>query len=111
MLKGARVYYMRNILHDYPDERCVNILHQIMPAMTQDSAILIDEMVMPIKGAHWHATSLDLLMMATLASLERTEDHWRALLDSAGLKMVKIWTYNVNVGKSIIMARPRDDVR
>ena len=100
---------MRNILHDYPDEKCITILCQITAAMTGDSTILIDEMVMPAKGAHWHATSLDISMMAILASLERTESHWRALLDSAGLKIVDIRTYNVKVGKSVVVARLKDD--
>ena len=99
---------MRNILHDYSDEKCVEILRQIMPAMTEDSAILIDEIVIPVTGAHWHATSMDFLMMATLASLERNEDHWRRLLDSAGLKIVKIYTYNSKLGESITMARRKD---
>lgn len=102
---------MRNILHDYPDEKCVEILRQIMPAMTEDSAILIDEVVIPIKGAHWHATSMDLSMMAGLASTERTEDHWRRLVDSAGLKIVKIYTYNAKMGESITMLRLKDGFR
>ncbi len=99
---------MRNILHDYPDEKCVEILRQLIPAVTEDSAILIDEIVMPDKGAHWHSTSMDFSMMAILASLERTEDHWRRLLDSAGLKIVKIYTYNAKMGESITVAKRKD---
>ena len=76
--------------------------------MAEDSSILIDEIVIPVKGAHWHATSSDLLMMVFLASFERTEDQWRRLLDSAGLKIVKIYTYNAKMGESITVARLQD---
>jgi demethylsterigmatocystin 6-O-methyltransferase len=42
---GARAYYMRNILHDYPDGKCVSMLRNIMAAMGPESVILIDEMI------------------------------------------------------------------
>ena len=32
-IKGARTYYLRNILHDWPDERCRDILRQLKDAM------------------------------------------------------------------------------
>lgn len=32
-------------------------------------------------------------MMANFSAKERTEQNWRALLQSAGFKIVEIWTY------------------
>ena len=43
---GAKVYYMRNILHDWPDKTCITILKQLRAAMNQNSVIIIDEIVM-----------------------------------------------------------------
>lgn len=98
---------MRNIMHDYQDQKCIEILRHIMAAMSDDSVILIDEMVVPIKDAHWHVTSLDLTMMATLASTERTEKQWQTLFDSAGLKIVNIYTYTEQLQFSIMVAVPK----
>ena len=55
------------------------------------SKVLVNENVIPDTGAYWETTSLDLIMME-IGSGERTENQWRALLESAGLKIVKIWT-------------------
>ena len=43
-------------MHDYPDYKFAIILWPIMDVMDKDSVILIDEMVLPNKGAHWHQT-------------------------------------------------------
>ena len=47
---GARAYYIRNVLHDWPDEKCKLILENIKSAMTSESVVLIDEMVIPNLG-------------------------------------------------------------
>lgn len=89
---GARAYYMHSILHDWPDDLCRKILANLTPAMRPGySKVLVNENVIPDTGAYWETTSLDLIMME-FGSTERTERHWRALLASAGLKIVNIWT-------------------
>ena len=40
-IKGAKVYYLRLILHDWPDEVCRTILKNIIPAMSSESKLLI----------------------------------------------------------------------
>ena len=93
-LSGARAYYMHSVLHDWPDDRCRDILLNIIPSMTKGySKILINENVIPDKDAHWMSTALDWFMMVFFSSCERTEKSWRELLTSVGLKVVKIWTY------------------
>lgn len=56
------------------------------------SKVLINENVIPDMDADWQTTSLDLIMMTMFASQERTEHQWQALVESAGLKIVKIFT-------------------
>ena len=104
---GARAYYMRNIMHDYPDDKCKDILHHTMSAMSEDSVILIDEMILPNVGTHWQAAQLDIAMMSTVSAMERSEKQWYSLLDSAGLKIVKIYTYTEELRDSIICAVPK----
>ncbi|OTA90053.1 hypothetical protein M434DRAFT_78600 [Hypoxylon sp. CO27-5] len=106
-IKGARVYYLRNILHDWPNHKCEEILQNIKAAMTEDSVILIDEMVLPERGAPWRATQLDIAMLTTLAAAERTEAEWRALLDYSGFKVLKIWKYTDECDDCVLVAIPK----
>lgn len=71
--------------------------------MGKDSVILIDEMLLPDKNVHWHVTEIDLTMMTALASIERTQSQWAALLDSVGLKISKTFTYTPSVYESIMV--------
>ncbi|KAJ8120520.1 hypothetical protein ONZ43_g2791 [Nemania bipapillata] len=103
---GARAYYLRNILHDWPDHKCVEILKNIKPAMTKDSRILIDEMVLPERAAPWRATQLDLAMSSCFAAMERSRADWDSLLEQAGLKILKIWKYTDQLDDCIIVAVP-----
>ncbi|KAI1133130.1 S-adenosyl-L-methionine-dependent methyltransferase [Nemania abortiva] len=105
-IKGARAYYLRNILHDWPDEKCVEILKNIKLAMTEDSRILIDEMVLPERSAPWRATQLDLAMSSCFAAMERSRADWDSLLGKAGLAIVNVWKYTEQLDDCIIVAVP-----
>lgn len=94
-IKGARAYFMHSILHDWPDEVCKNILARLADAMKPGySKLLIFECVIPRTGAYWEATAGDILMMTQLSALERTEDHWRQLIEGGGLnlRIVRFWS-------------------
>lgn len=101
---GAKFYYLRNVLHDWPRDKAVAILSRVREAMGADSQLLVDEIVVPNSGAHWQATSMDMLMMMGVGASERTVDEWRDLLDEAGLRIVKIHTYLPRHQDSIIQA-------
>ena len=91
---GARAYYMHSVLHTFPDSKARDILTSLKPGLTRGySKLLINENVIPDQGAHWLSTSLDMVMMSALSASERTEQDWQTLLESAGFKIVKIWTY------------------
>lgn len=82
------------MLHDWSDEKCQQILTQLVQAMRKGySKILINENVVPDKNAPWLMTGLDLLVMTLGAASERTEMQWKKLLAAAGLKIVKIWSH------------------
>ncbi|TLD36484.1 S-adenosyl-L-methionine-dependent methyltransferase [Venturia nashicola] len=64
----------------------------VSPAMRKGfSKILLNEIVIPDRGANWFCTSLDVLMMLAHAAQERTEGDWRVLLGKAGLEIARIW--------------------
>ncbi|KAK5658196.1 hypothetical protein OQA88_2169 [Cercophora sp. LCS_1] len=91
-VKGAKMYYLHHILHDWPDDKCVEIIKNIKDAMTPGySRLLVNEHIIPATGASWEATYLDLYMMVLFGARERTEDEWKVLLEGAGLKVLGVW--------------------
>ena len=66
LYEGASIYYLRNILHDYPDEKCLAILANISAAMDETSVICVDEMILSDFNPYYQAAEMDLLMMLTL---------------------------------------------
>lgn len=49
-VKNADVYFLRKILHDWPDEYAVKILQQLVPAMKPGARVLINDHYMPAPG-------------------------------------------------------------
>lgn len=100
---GAKFYYMRRIMHDWPENECVQILRQLVDVFADDSRILLDEVVLPDTGAHWQATMADLSMMVVFAGAERTKRAWNRLVAKAGLKINHVHSYDAKRGYSIIV--------
>ncbi|MCJ1405545.1 hypothetical protein MMC11_008773 [Xylographa trunciseda] len=104
-IKGARVYYFRNVLHDWSDEICQTILSETRRAMDPSySKVLINQWVVPARNATRLMTAQDLNMMAALSAIERTEKQWCDLLESSGLSIVKIWRPDDDVSECLIEA-------
>ncbi|KAF2967108.1 hypothetical protein GQX73_g6483 [Xylaria multiplex] len=87
-VKGARIYFMKFILHDYADEQCMQILRNVKASMVKGySYLVINDFILPDVGCGLLQSQWDLMMMVLLSSMERTEAQWRALLESAGLSI------------------------
>ena len=79
-------------MHDWPDNKCHEILTNLKSAMVKGyGKLLLYEMVIPARGAQGNGTGLDLIVMSLFASCERTEKRWKSLLGDAGFKILKIW--------------------
>ncbi|KAI8944803.1 S-adenosyl-L-methionine-dependent methyltransferase [Xylaria longipes] len=92
-VNGARCYYFCSIFHDWPDADCIRILKNKAMAMTPGySKLLMSEFVLPASNTPLYPALLDVNMMAVLNGMERTEAQFSALLDAAGLKVVKFWS-------------------
>lgn len=86
--KGADVYVLRTILHDWSDPDAVRILRRIVEGMGPSSRLLIMDMVLPKPGSGsrtFEATlrQKDLTMIQTFNAKERDLDEWKALLTDA----------------------------
>ena len=55
------------------------------------SRILIDDFVLPNKGASLRGFSMDFLMMMYASGMERSMQQWERLLDTCGLEIIKVW--------------------
>jgi demethylsterigmatocystin 6-O-methyltransferase len=99
---GAKFYYLRRIMHDWPDEKAAQILRNTAAAMGDDSRILIDDVVMPETGANWQATMADLSMMI-LAGRERTQRQYEKLAKRAGLRVERVHSYAASTYTAIVV--------
>ena len=101
---GAKCYFLKNIIHDWPDEQCVKILKQILAVLAVDSLVIMQDCVLPDVGASWKQTQMDVQMMSALAAVERTVSQWNALMESAGLRIKEVFTLDGATGGSVVVA-------
>ncbi|KAJ0129476.1 hypothetical protein HZ326_27423 [Fusarium oxysporum f. sp. albedinis] len=80
MIKGARAYFMQNILHDWEDKQA-----------TGYSTLLIHESIINSVGPLARVMTADIAMMTCLDAKERTENEWCQLIESVWLTVLKIW--------------------
>ncbi|KAH9829165.1 S-adenosyl-L-methionine-dependent methyltransferase [Rhodofomes roseus] len=108
-VKGAAVYLLRCVLHDWPDDDCVKILTRLREAMAPDSRILIAEMIIhpplgstqlksapaPLPANYGRASLMkgmhDIVMLSSLNGSERTPEQFVDIASRAGLRTEKIW--------------------
>ncbi|KAJ5297875.1 S-adenosyl-L-methionine-dependent methyltransferase [Penicillium antarcticum] len=94
-IKGARVYYMKWVLHDWSDEKCRVILGHIAAAMKKGySKLLIEEFVLPNTDAQLLPIMFDMMVMVAGPGMERTRSQWTKLLKSSGLEVKNFWVPN-----------------
>ncbi|KAJ5091099.1 hypothetical protein NUU61_005969 [Penicillium alfredii] len=91
-VKGARVYYFRNIFHDWSDDKARIIFKNLVKSMERGySKILMEEYILPDQNARALGGMTDIAVMVFCSGLERTQRRWTNLLQSAGLKVNKFW--------------------
>lgn len=88
---NSRAYFMRTVLHDWPDKQARLILRRLHAAMGSDSILLINEAMLPETRAPLGFVLSDMQMMGSFASLERTERQWQQLLEASGFDLVRVW--------------------
>ncbi|OGM48243.1 O-methyltransferase [Aspergillus bombycis] len=104
-VKGARAYFLRDVLHNWSDAKSAQILSRIVEAMDPEySTLLIDDYVLPDTGAELRAAEMDILMWLHTAGLERTVSQWKNLFGIVGLELVKIW-HSARGNESVLETR------
>ena len=89
--EGGDAYLMKNIIHDWNDEKCLTILGNIRKAMgaIKGKVILIEAVLSRGNEPHM-GKFLDLEMLIFPGGHERTEQEFRSLFDRAGFRLTRI---------------------
>jgi len=88
---GGDAYIMKNIIHDWDDERCLVILKNILRASSSPNVkVLILETVLPADATPHPGKWFDIEMMALPGGRERTDEEFSRLLEKSGWRLTKI---------------------
>jgi hypothetical protein len=83
---------MKFIMHDWSDEKCLQILTNVTSAMKHGhSWLIIEDFILPDIGCHALSAMWDMEMMAFLSAMERTKSQWQSLLKAAKLKVLGMY--------------------
>jgi hypothetical protein len=85
-LPAADAYVLMEIMHDWPDAECVDILSAIRRAAPAGAKVLVIESVLSDETLDPRGQTLDLIMLAVTGGRERTPAQLNELFDRAGLR-------------------------
>lgn len=97
-------YLLAQILHDWDDERSVEILRQCRRAIPAHGKLLVIELVLPEGEEPFFGKWLDLHMLVLLGARERTAAEYAALFDASGFALERV--IPTSAGPSIVEAAP-----
>jgi 6-hydroxytryprostatin B O-methyltransferase len=104
---GAKAFFLRHIIHDWPDEDASRILKHLVPEVENGAKIFISDRVPGFTGprptyfdsmVHW----LDLLMWTILGAKERRVEQWTKLLEMTDARL-KILSLIIPAGTEFAM--------
>ena len=101
---AADTYVMKHIIHDWEDERCLQLLRNCHRSMTGSGRVIgVDSVLAPFGDTSGTAAKfLDLLMMVGIRGKERTHKQWEASYGAAGFRVARVTPLQDNFGTSIV---------
>lgn len=90
--KNGDIYFLKSIIHDWPDFEAKKILKNCHQAMSSNSRLLIVEPAFLPPNAPDYAKSLDLLMMTITGGKERSLNEMQKLLTETGFELINIFS-------------------
>jgi hypothetical protein len=87
---GADCYVLSHVIHDWDDDRCIDILRNCQRSMNPHGRVLLVEMVIPPGDDPHPAKMLDMLMLCVTGGMERSEEEYADLLDRAGFRLTRL---------------------
>lgn len=83
-------YLLSNILHDWDDNKCAEILYNCYQSMPAKAVLLIIESIVPGKNEFSMTKLLDIEVLVMGGGKERTEREYLDLLDKSGFTLNRI---------------------
>lgn len=99
---GGDVYLLKDILHDWDDERVKSILKNCRAAMSPGARLLVVERIVAPGNAPSAAKQVDITMLVLTGGKERTRDEYAGLLGACGFAIARI--IEMPTGGSVIEA-------
>jgi hypothetical protein len=87
---GGDAYLMRHIIHDWEEDRCLQILGHVRRVIPSTGKLLVVEGVVPARNQPSFTQFLDLNMLVIPGGKERTESEYRELLARARFQLKRI---------------------
>lgn len=89
-LPTGDAYLLMEVLHDWSDDRAVDILSAIRRACRTGAVVLVIENVVPDGPPDPRVHNLDLIMLIMTGGRERTRSELARLLDAAGFRLTAV---------------------
>jgi len=103
-------HVVKSVVHDWSDERAVELLTRVREAMPPHGRLFLVEPVLAEEPADWPAQfgmlMSDLNMLVAVGGRERTLAEFTALLDAAGLRLTDVVRFPPPTGYSAMRAVP-----
>ncbi|MBP1818945.1 hydroxyneurosporene methyltransferase [Mycobacterium sp. OAE908] len=87
---GGDLYVLKNIIHDWPDDKARQILKTLRAATDTGTTVALIECVIPPHDRDFLAKTMDLEMLIYNAGRERTAAQYQNLLQQAGFRMTRV---------------------
>jgi C-methyltransferase len=87
---GGDAYVLKNIIHDWRDEKALQILRNVRAAAGPRATVLLIEFVIPNHDRDFPGKWVDLEMLLNLGARERTAAEYRDLLSQAGFRLTRV---------------------
>ncbi|MGK7928690.1 MAG: methyltransferase [Spirulina sp.] len=102
--EGGDAYMLSHIIHDWDEQKCLQIFENCRRAMHGRGRLLLIEMVIP-QGNNYHPGKwIDLTMLVMTGGRERTEEEYAELLAKAGFKLTRV--VPTKLSTSVVEAEP-----
>jgi hypothetical protein len=101
---GCRAYLMKNVIHDWDDERALKILINCRRAVPDDGALLLAQWAIPRINSPSAGRFMDIAMLVLTGGRERDFDEHGELLSRSGFKLNRV--FPIPGGFSVIEALP-----
>lgn len=88
--EGADLHLLKQILHDWDDERATRLLRNCHRALGPGGKVLLIEMVVPPDNQPSPAQAMDLNMLVVLGGRERTAEEFGDLFQAAGFRLERV---------------------